>query len=133
MPSEPTDLDELEALERRATPGPWCSVDYTRFCVVQVGHDYGDRDLFSETSIHFPNSENFRWRENGKLAAAARNALPALIAELRSACEMLREAAIVSGATMTDNDAATCTRSDLRTLNSRIRAHLDKHQPKESP
>ena len=90
--ADPVDLDELDRLEKAATPGPWCSVDYARFCVVQAGHDYGDRDLFNETSINFPNSENFRWRENGKLAAAARNALPGLIRELREARKLLRDA-----------------------------------------
>jgi len=125
MTTEPTDLDELERLEKAATPGPWCSVDYTIFASVQSSHDFGGRDLFSEKSIHFPGSENFRWRENGKLAAAARNALPALIAELRAARELLQ--------TIHDELEPDEPGWSVHVHKTRIRAHFDKHQPKESP
>jgi hypothetical protein len=61
------DLDKLEELDRAATPGPWGSV--------------GLRNL--EAGITNDRGEPTTW-EDALLIAATRNALPALIAELRA-------------------------------------------------
>jgi hypothetical protein len=67
------DLDELERLEREATPGPW---DMCRFGPDVVVHGTG-------WSLY---------RHDREFVVAARNALPALLAELR-ALRVVAEAA----------------------------------------
>lgn len=82
----PDSLAALRKLAEAATPGPWCSVEYTGFVCIQASRDFGDRDLLNEKSIHFPGSENFRYRDNGAYIAAANpQTMQALLAELEAA------------------------------------------------
>jgi len=70
------DLDKLEELEKKATEGPWTTIDF---------------DLVSE-------------RDDVPLILAARNALPGLIAELRSARWYIKWCTAEAVNLSTDND-----------------------------
>jgi hypothetical protein len=84
------DLDELEKLEKAATPGLWTPVsDGNKYAIAA-----GDRDIFT--------SENRLYRTFDKkhgacfgdasLVCAMHNALPELIAELRAARKVIEDA-----------------------------------------
>jgi len=97
--TDPLDLDELERLEKAATPGPWS------FKGTGGLHMDGARDGWMVEGPHngkrWPriarDAAPYRERgENPALIAALRNAAPALIAEIRRLREenaRLREAA----------------------------------------
>ena len=72
------DIDALEALERAATPGPWTATNRVRDDGVWMVERDGD-DLIAD--IDGDNHECDA--ANAALIAAARNALPELIAEVR--------------------------------------------------
>ena len=118
MPSDPTDLDELDRLEKAATPGPWRIEgplfdewigrgDGTR--IVEGSVDCGDADL--------------------ALIVHTRNALPGLIRELREARELLRSA---EHGLSSSEDTDEGWLSAAIPLIGDIRAHLDKHTKKET-
>lgn len=71
------DLDELERLEREATPGPWewYGISLKAGRVEVLGP--GESDSFGYGTIDVADADQ-------DLIAAARNALPELIAELRT-------------------------------------------------
>lgn len=88
------DLDELERLEKAATPGPWLEHDgnvcvdseptVTRYPSGATLTSYpGPVAVLSGTPIGYENSSLSCSDEDRRLVIAARNALPALIAELR--------------------------------------------------
>lgn len=79
------DLDELERLELEATPGPWA---YPRMGSVERESDRAELAV----GVTVP---------NGRLIAAARNALPVLIRELRAARACIEEIRRISGPTRT--------------------------------
>lgn len=86
------ELDQLEALEKAATPGPWfVGKDMPQGGVSAVKH-FG-KDPYTGKSLGrgeyclieaLPGDDGFfEQSEDGALVRAARNALPKLIAELR--------------------------------------------------
>lgn len=80
-------LAELEALERAATPGEWRAgyVDHDCVFVVNDAPDaMGPERVLLRMNKHFP-----RNHEDTTLIAAARTALPSLLAELRETREAL--------------------------------------------
>jgi hypothetical protein len=76
MPADHLDLDRLAALENAATAGPWVSrrLDECRFAIGQ--------NPIGRTAVITSQGND---EANGDLIAAARNALPALLRELREA------------------------------------------------
>lgn len=78
------DLDELERLEREATPGPWewngIAIEAGRTDVLAPG----ESNSFGYGTIHIA-------EEDQDLIAALRNAAPTLIAELRVARKRIAE------------------------------------------
>ena len=78
-------LDELERLERGATPGPWISMIEGRDH--HAGDDFiqapGDRDPDIYVSIRVDDSFHPAAAADQVFIAAARNAIPGLIAEIR--------------------------------------------------
>lgn len=76
------DLDELERLERAATPGPWSyRMNPHGGARVQTG-SVGIADVLSRGGVPHPVQEHCE--VNARLIATARNALPDLLAELRT-------------------------------------------------
>jgi hypothetical protein len=79
------ELDELERLEREATPGPWVSLIEGRDHL--AGDDFiqapGDRDPDIYVSIRVNDSFHPAAAADQDFIAAARNAMPGLIAEIR--------------------------------------------------
>jgi hypothetical protein len=76
------DLDQLEKLEKAATPGPWFwgVVDTTQLCEPAIVTDAGDI-IFSENG----SSSGQIGREDKDFVLAIRNAAPDLIAAARAA------------------------------------------------
>ncbi|HEY8097190.1 MAG TPA: hypothetical protein VIE65_13990 [Methylobacter sp.] len=79
-------LDELERMDREATPGPWC--EHPNGTSVWSGENYGD---FEHDARHI-----FNTMQSGAsavrdtiLIVAARNALPSLIASVRTLSALL--------------------------------------------
>lgn len=76
------DLDELERLEKAATPGPWTATSVhwggSTIRIHPEGDSVGPWGKFSNCLSSFADHD---------LSAATRNALPAIIAELRAARE----------------------------------------------
>lgn len=70
MSTEPIDLDALRALEAEATRGPWTATDHYPHVVFQGGDDMVSTNLAGNPLA------------DGQFIAAARNAMPALLAEL---------------------------------------------------
>lgn len=94
------DLDELERLEKAATPGPWLEHDgdvcvaskpsVTSYpCGASVTTYPGPEPVLSGTPVGYDNSSLSCRDEDRRLVIACRNALPALIAELRAARERI--------------------------------------------
>lgn len=81
------ELERLAALETKATPGPWTQDPDERDCIVEecAGDTYRVVSIVTREPIGTPN-----WGDNAALISAARNALPALIAEVRLLREALR-------------------------------------------
>lgn len=117
----PAELDDLERLHREAFRAPWVSRTFEIECPCPNGEDCGDSHTCEEVEapeeypadsehpaepghgqcvvqIDVPGLEQFA-RSNGQLIAAARNALPRLIAAAREA-ERLREALRLADAAM---------------------------------
>jgi hypothetical protein len=69
----PTDLDELERLAAAATPGPWEAIRPR----INIRIMAGDRYVLESGPC------GVRTEEDGQFIAAARAAVPALIAEVR--------------------------------------------------
>lgn len=91
-------LDELKALCEAATPGPW-------FVDVQEEFEDPEKTLYlvsfkTETNGWMVAASNF-WKADAELFAAARTALPALIAEVE------RLTVLVSEAQRREDDART--------------------------
>lgn len=86
------DLDELEQLEKAATPGPWkgCPSPNAADTFSSVRPMRDGREL--EEIANTYGSTNFEERSNAFFIAAARNALPSLIAELRAARHVVNAA-----------------------------------------
>lgn len=87
----PSDLDELERLEREATGGPWLAVPWCQDedgerHAPEIQENYGKTVVFSVCYDHPMRQEE----ANCALIVAARNALPAMLAECRES-ERLRE------------------------------------------
>jgi hypothetical protein len=80
----PEMLDELERLEREATKGRWRAVIEDPPQPLYRGNvallENGDKYV---AVIADEAGASYEWRENARLIAAARNALPALIAAAR--------------------------------------------------
>src|ERR1700728_1779106 len=79
------DLDALEAIEREATPGPWRRA-MTGYSVRSDAPLYPNRtDIVCTANYRLDRDEKLfaQWVNDADLIPAARNALPALIAELR--------------------------------------------------
>jgi hypothetical protein len=91
--TDPIDLDELERLEKAATPVPWRYVRAGKFLKGStdngIGSHYGSKCLIYTTPCDRALLRETHERQacDGELSAAARNALPALIAQLRAARE----------------------------------------------
>ena len=78
------DLDELERLERGATPAPWgqdVNCLHAGFCV-----PVAQFESFEPDGSNIPKADGI---ENAAFILSARNALPALIRELRAAREVI--------------------------------------------
>jgi len=77
------DLDDLEKLEKAATPGPWTGVQCADgYGLVRVGEELHGNSLGYEIDGHDAN-----------LIIAMRNALPEMIKELRRCRRILQAAA----------------------------------------
>lgn len=88
MTAPELDLDELEALEKAATPGPWVLDRETYVSTRYVSPD--DDQLIADCDFVRPSS--LRQSEaNAAFIPAARNALPTLIARLRAAEARLQQ------------------------------------------
>jgi hypothetical protein len=78
-------LEELAALEEKATPGPWKINDrHDQVCV----YESNDRDVIV---CSFGNLKNHEIAADAALIAAARNALPALLKIARAALACYEE------------------------------------------
>jgi hypothetical protein len=78
--SERVDLDELERLSNAATEGPW------EYWLTTKGKRKGSICVGPDNShIEFVIGENKEGEDDAEFIAAARTAVPALIAELREA------------------------------------------------
>ena len=89
-------LDELEKLEKDATPGPWSSDDPGQSCGMPCtpdgchdSHESGMRYL-DGPSMKDGSSDCFEIPD-GDLIAQSRNALPVLIEALRDHIEVVRQ------------------------------------------
>lgn len=108
-PLSTTDLDELERLEREATPGPWreCGHDRGGCICGQVWSEHGQSSLVLKPDCgdEVPVPDAKHKTANAALVAATRNALPALLAaarrleQLESAMHYLAHNNNVSGQT----------------------------------
>lgn len=102
------DLDELERLEKAATPGPW-HAQGIRMLDFGPGVDFEPTSDLAEavhadirsSESHCSVAEHVEDIPSAVLIAAARNAMPALIRELRAAREAL---VIVKTAILTSTD-----------------------------
>lgn len=79
-----SDLDKLEQLEKAATPGPW-NADYVQAAIRHLSRNVDPDYYCTEEQSLSGNGDVFNRREDGPLIAAARNALPALLAVARAA------------------------------------------------
>lgn len=85
---KPIDLDALEALEKAATEGPWeVRADHTEPRLNTIWTSEGQIGTLIARTCFAPASV-----QNAELIAATRNALPALLAELRESREALKVA-----------------------------------------
>lgn len=104
------DLDELERLEKAATPGPWASEGYGGFYTEHPDHQKADNGSgwrgASNSLGHCADGEyvdNINATNDAELIVAFRNSAPALISLAREALEMrarmdvVREAADAAG------------------------------------
>ena len=82
--ADPTDLDELDRLEKAATPGEWDEIG-DRQCVIVTSSVLPTHVAWCSSAGLDPTPRD---RANAAFIAAARNALPGLIAELREARRM---------------------------------------------
>lgn len=123
-----TELSALEELERTATAGPWQA--HAHMVEAEAG-----ADLIGECSDAYPLGNN-----NAELIAAARNALPSLLAaarerdELRRQVEAIREACgelpYVSHHEWIDTDGDVPVQVHvIRTINRAIVATESKGEP----
>jgi hypothetical protein len=78
-----TTLDELEKLEKAATPGPW---------KWSLRHESHDREAFAKGPSHLGDHNYQKARADAELVAAARNALPDLLKIARAAANYARMA-----------------------------------------
>lgn len=88
------DIDALEALEKAATPGPWYSTSDGACCFKICTNDWKEHSREAGEWISSGSYDgDTGWAEkefsNFSLIAAARNAIPSLIAELRAAREYI--------------------------------------------
>ena len=83
-PDEPI-IDKLERLEREATPGPWKISDKTPVVVVIPGGGANGNDWQFDAGDRYPDVHN------ASLIVASRNALPALLSQLREQRERAAE------------------------------------------
>lgn len=100
-PLSDKELDELDELEQAATPGPWFvrSLDdehAMNLVAVSTTPETGlgerwprfdHREIVAATLVQHPryvDTSDERWDENAQFIAAAREAVPRLVAELRS-------------------------------------------------
>lgn len=130
--ADPADLDELDRLEKAATPGPWGQgvqridagivVDRNRR---QVALASGESPMHDKRLIEAHEIQ----RANAAFIAAARNAMPGMIRELREARELLRSA---EHGLASSEDTDEGWLSAAIPLIGDIRAHLDKHTKKET-
>lgn len=87
-----SDLDELEQLEKAASPGPWAvktsgePSDFTHSWVESAEEFYDDNGNDGHRVFGHR-------RANAEFAVAARNALPALLQRLRTAEAIVRDLA----------------------------------------
>ncbi len=84
------DLDALEALEKAATVGDWFGEDGEVYARAPAGGNYTSQITVvsgsdGETGMNWARAEDIA------LIAAARNVLPALLAEVRAAREWLKQ------------------------------------------
>lgn len=100
------ELEELELLEKAATPGPWFTGSWSGRCYMNHAHGKGvcnyEYTMAQEPGLlacaSRPNLEIVGYDDWGKILsdkdaaflAAARNALPGLIAEVKAAREWLK-------------------------------------------
>ena len=81
------DLEKLESLAKAATPGPWVANNWGR---VWYTPNPDSKQLVCDTLRNTVRNPK-RWRDNARLIAAMREALPELIAENRALRERVRE------------------------------------------
>jgi hypothetical protein len=86
-------LDELERLERAATPGRHTTGEAEHDAIPYVGIGYTDEVYALDSADPHEPVATFERPEDAALYAAARNALPALLAVARAAREARRLAA----------------------------------------
>lgn len=80
------DLDELDRLEKAATPGPWVDgLSQPGVRKIAISEHLND-----EIATLYGGPDDIGDAPNATLIAAARNALPALIRELRAAREVVK-------------------------------------------
>jgi hypothetical protein len=84
------DLDKLEALEKAATPTGWQVLD------MEPTQFYGNIIMDANRGNLMRTTSYGLMREDSRLVAAMRNALPAMIAELRAAREVVEMARLVT-------------------------------------
>ena len=80
MTPDPRDIEKLEELEKKATPGPWF-----RGADEEIGHDPGDGT--QRYVCDFDKVD--RWWEDRELIVEARNLLPSILEERRRLREAL--------------------------------------------
>lgn len=91
------DLDELEHLCGAATPGPWA--DGSAMCCPDMGWVEGPKGRVC--SMDGPKRTHSIDANDAAFIAATRNAMPALIRELRAARACIEEIRRISGPTRT--------------------------------
>ena len=88
-------IDQLNKLEAAATPGPWrADVTQAGPCGQVMRSEYVVREVIEGEMIGYealaargPGGTMRKWRSDANLIAAARNALPALLAVAEAAAE----------------------------------------------
>jgi hypothetical protein len=135
------DLDDLERLEQAATPGPWrvnVHASGTTNVVMRTGdcwNEHGPGMLYATILLYNQGAYSYGATDDGvqverqtcaRLIAAARNALPGMIRELRAARELLERVLQLHDSTRGEYFMPDPWVRE-------IRANLDKRRLKESP
>lgn len=96
----PLDLDALDALDAAATPGPWSAADEhglmpgatPAWCVSRMGDEMANRGRVWLYDVAYVPQRGDHEQADAEFIAAAREAVPALVGEVRRLGEALQQA-----------------------------------------